>query len=72
MSSQQIQLEGVIQHSALVLTSNKYHYLVWLILGITLISLALYNTVTNMLVIMVSLLVLYFGLTIALSDINKN
>ena len=62
----QVNVNGLVQNSALVLTSNKYHYLVWFILGITLISMGLYaitstsTTATNSFIVMVSLLSVYF------------
>jgi len=57
-------VDGFKQNTELVLISNKYHYLVWFILGLTIIAILLYtisnDNVPNSMVLIVSLLSIYF------------
>ena len=59
-----VNVDGLQQNSQLVLVSNKYYYLVWFILGLTIIAMSLYSSTsnkgTNILLVIVSLLALYF------------
>ena len=59
-----INVNGLAHASELALVSDKYHYLVWFILGLTLIAIVLYtitnDNVSNSVVLMVSLLTIYF------------
>lgn len=58
---------GKEEHSSLILTSNKFNFLVWFILGLTLFSIAIYiltssgDMIPNSIVLIVSLLAVYFG-----------
>lgn len=58
---------GKEEHSGLILTSNKYNFLVWFILGITFLSITIYiltstnDMIPNSIVLIVSLLAVYFG-----------
>ena len=57
-------VDGFKQNTELVLISNKYHYLVWFILVLTIIAIILYtisnDNVPNSIVLIVSLLTIYF------------
>jgi hypothetical protein len=59
-----INVDGLAHTSELALVSNKYHYLVWFILGLTLIAIFIYtitnDNVSNSVVLVVSLLTIYF------------
>jgi len=63
-SIQDINVDGLAHTSEVALVSNKYHYLVWFILGLTLIAILLYtitnDNVSNSVVLVVSLLTIYF------------
>jgi|688.fasta_scaffold208279_3 hypothetical protein len=64
MTDMDINVDGLAHTSELALVSNKYHYLVWFILGLTLIAIGLYtitnDNVSNSVVLVVSLLTIYF------------
>lgn len=59
-----INVDGLAHTSELALVSNKYHYLVWFILGLTLIAIFIYtitnDNVSNSVILVVSLLTIYF------------
>lgn len=58
---------GKEEQSGLILTSNKFNFLVWFILGITIVSISVYiltsaiDMIPNSIVLIVSLLAVYFG-----------
>jgi hypothetical protein len=59
-------VDGLQQNSELVMVSNKYHYLMWFILGLTIIAICIHimsgGDAGNGIVLLVSLLALYFVL----------
>lgn len=61
---QNVNVDGLQENSNLVLISNKYHYLVWFILGLTIIAIVIYtftnNNISNSIVLIVSLFSIYF------------
>ncbi len=66
--SKMYNIDGLLQNSELVMVSNKYHYLVWFILGLTVISISLHilfsdGNISNSIVLIVCLLTLFFGLS---------
>ena len=68
-----VQVDGLEQNSKLALVANKYHYLVWFILGLTVIAIGLSiisnssnnngDSISNSVIVIVCLLVLYFSAT---------